>query len=119
MPQKCDVIPNSVRWPFTYQRNATNIVTDWRQVAMIAAQDTEARRSTMSKFLGILILSLGVASAANAFGMRPTSTHSHDTVVTSQTTPTAAPEIDPASAIGAFTLLSGGLVVLRGRRARK
>jgi hypothetical protein len=33
--------------------------------------------------------------------------------------PTAAPEIDPASAMSAFTLLSGGLVMLRGRRAKK
>ena len=35
------------------------------------------------------------------------------------THPTAAPEIDPASAMSAFTLLSGGLVMLRGRRAKK
>ncbi|HEX3838339.1 MAG TPA: hypothetical protein VHW25_15345 [Steroidobacteraceae bacterium] len=73
----------------------------------------------MSKFLGILILSLGVASAANAFGMRASSTYSHEAVTPSQTTPTAAPEIDPASAIGAFTLLSAGLLVIRGRRASK
>lgn len=32
--------------------------------------------------------------------------------------PAAAPEIDPASATAAFTLLAGGLVVLRGRRRR-
>jgi hypothetical protein len=30
---------------------------------------------------------------------------------------TAAPEIDPASAVSALTLLLGGLVILRGRRA--
>lgn len=30
-----------------------------------------------------------------------------------------APEFDPASALAALTLLSGGLAVLRGRRARK
>jgi hypothetical protein len=30
----------------------------------------------------------------------------------------AAPEIDPAGALSAFTLLVGGLAVLRGRRAR-
>lgn len=29
----------------------------------------------------------------------------------------AAPEIDPASALGSLTLLAGGLVMLRGRRA--
>jgi hypothetical protein len=33
--------------------------------------------------------------------------------------PAAAPEIDPASAMSAFTLLAGGLVMLRGRRAAK
>jgi len=31
--------------------------------------------------------------------------------------PTAAPEIDPAEALAALTLLSGGLAVLRGRRS--
>jgi hypothetical protein len=31
----------------------------------------------------------------------------------------AAPEIDPASAVSALTLLAGGLAVLRGRRGRK
>lgn len=30
-----------------------------------------------------------------------------------------APEIDPASALSALTLLAGGLTVLRGRRVRK
>jgi hypothetical protein len=30
----------------------------------------------------------------------------------------AAPEIDPAGAMSAFTLLAGGLAVLRGRRSR-
>ena len=32
--------------------------------------------------------------------------------------PMAAPEIDPAGAMSAFTLLAGGLAVLRGRRSR-
>jgi hypothetical protein len=30
-----------------------------------------------------------------------------------------APEIDPASAMAGLTLLAGGLVVLRGRKAKK
>jgi hypothetical protein len=30
----------------------------------------------------------------------------------------AAPEIDPASAISALTLLAGGLAVIRGRRTK-
>jgi hypothetical protein len=33
--------------------------------------------------------------------------------------PVAAPEIDPAATMSGLTLLAGGLVVLRGRRARK
>lgn len=33
--------------------------------------------------------------------------------------PAAAPEIDPASAIGALTLLAGGLAVVRGRRSKR
>jgi hypothetical protein len=33
-------------------------------------------------------------------------------------TSTKAPEIDPASAVSALTMLLGGLAVLRGRRAR-
>jgi len=32
---------------------------------------------------------------------------------------TAAPEIDPAEALTALTLLSGGLAVLRGRRSKR
>jgi hypothetical protein len=32
---------------------------------------------------------------------------------------TAAPEIDPAGALSGFTLLAGGLVVLRGRRIKQ
>ena len=31
-------------------------------------------------------------------------------------TPNAAPEINPASALAALTLLAGGLIVMRGRR---
>jgi hypothetical protein len=31
-------------------------------------------------------------------------------------TPVKAPEIDPASAVAGFTMLAGGLAVLRGRR---
>lgn len=34
-------------------------------------------------------------------------------------TPFQAPEIDPATACEALTLLAGGLVVLRSRRAKK
>jgi hypothetical protein len=33
--------------------------------------------------------------------------------------PVKAPEVDPASAMGALTLLVGGLAVLRGRSVKK
>jgi hypothetical protein len=38
---------------------------------------------------------------------------------TSQPAPLKAPEIDPASAMAGFTMLAGGLAVLRGRRKIK
>jgi hypothetical protein len=33
--------------------------------------------------------------------------------------PVRAPEIDPASAFAGFTMLAGGLAVLRGRRSKQ
>lgn len=41
------------------------------------------------------------------------------TVVAHAAVRVAAPEFDPASAVAAVTLLSGGLAVLRGRRMKK
>ena len=77
----------------------------------------------MSKVLSVLALSLLATTAANAMSSRP---HSSYTATDHQTgkskdaaapgTPAAAPEIDPASAISAFTLLAGGLAVIRSRR---
>jgi hypothetical protein len=37
----------------------------------------------------------------------------------SGSSPTATPEIDPASAVAGLTLVVGGLIVLRGRRRSK
>ncbi len=75
----------------------------------------------MSKVLTVLVLSLGVAAAANAGSSRPHSTYSHEsqgaTNAAPAATPASAPEIDPASAVSAFTLLAGGLVMIRGRRS--
>jgi len=48
--------------------------------------------------IGIVILLVGAAGSALAGG------------------PVAAPEIDAAAALGALTLLSGTLLVVRGRR---
>jgi hypothetical protein len=55
----------------------------------------------MRNFLGVLFLSL--SATAVAYGAVRAA---------------AAPELDPASALAALTLLSGGLAVLRGRRKK-
>jgi hypothetical protein len=66
----------------------------------------------MHKKLALLILSLGAVAGAQAGSLVPVTIHRAPS-------PVAAPEIDPASAMSAFTLLAGGLVLLRGRRAGK
>ena len=60
--------------------------------------------------MALLILSLGAAASAQALSPLP---------IGLRHPPVSAPEIDPASAMSAFTLLAGGLVLIRGRRARK
>ncbi|HEY1890255.1 MAG TPA: hypothetical protein VGG63_07610 [Steroidobacteraceae bacterium] len=55
----------------------------------------------MRSFLGVLLISL--SATAVAFGAVRVS----------------APEFDPATAMAALTLLSGGLAVIRGRRRGK
>lgn len=55
----------------------------------------------MRKFLGTLLLSF--SATALAYGKMKV----------------AAPELDVASAAAALTLLSGGLVVIRGRRKKR
>ena len=82
----------------------------------------------MSKVLTVLVLSLAATSAANAFETTPPWAHSaanheasnHDagskSTAGTDPPPAAAPEIDPAGAMSAFTLLAGGLAVLRSRR---
>jgi hypothetical protein len=84
----------------------------------------------MSKVLSVLVLSLAATGAANAFETTPPWAHgaaNHEALKSnhdagSQSTaatdpPAAAPEIDPAGAMSAFTLLAGGLAVLRSRRS--
>lgn len=79
----------------------------------------------MSKVLTLVALSLLASTAANAMSSRPHSSYhavDHQTGTSKDATdpaatPAAAPEIDPGSAISAFTLLAGGLAVIRGRRA--
>lgn len=61
----------------------------------------QKRNKKMHKVLGVILLSMSATAVACAVGRVP------------------APELDPASAMAALTLLSGGLAVLRGRRAKK
>jgi hypothetical protein len=68
-----------------------------------------------------LVLLAGIASAKDDFhwrkdgyiGGRP------DTCVADVSCVASVPEIDPAATIGAVTLLLGGLLVLRGRKANE
>lgn len=71
----------------------------------------------MRKTAGVLILSmLATAAVANGDGDRP---HDGDGDHDRPKRVVSAPEIDPAGAFAAFTLLAGGLAVLRGRRGGK
>ena len=54
----------------------------------------------MLKIAGMMMLLAGVAGLALAGGTGP------------------VPEIDPTSAVGAFALLSGAVLVIRGRRKK-
>ena len=72
----------------------------------------------MSKIIAVLVWSLATAAFAQAG-----SDHDHDLDWgwgnrDHDHGPLAAPEIDPASAVGALTLLAGGLAVVRGRRGK-
>lgn len=92
----------------------------------------------MVKPLGIVLLSLAsVAVAATAyadgspfgspfggfnnqgFNNNDNNFFKHDKGCSSSHCVAAAPEIDPASALSALTLLGGGLLVLRGRTKKK
>jgi hypothetical protein len=64
------------------------------------------------KKVALLILSFGAVASAQALSPLPPGLRHGNP-------PVAAPEIDPASAMSAFTLLAGGLVLIRGKRARK
>ena len=56
-------------------------------------------RTTMPVVLGVTLLVIGTASALRAF-------------------PSPVPEIDPASGISALTLLSGLVLIIRGRQKK-
>jgi hypothetical protein len=80
----------------------------------------------MNKRFAVLLLSVAgmtVAASANAGGLPSWLDNLfnlfHPTPVCHANCRVSAPEIDPASALGALTLLGGGLLVLRGRRSKK
>jgi hypothetical protein len=74
----------------------------------------------LAKAIGVLALSVGMASAAFA-GQFSTSAHEGFAIAPHvlATMPASAPEIDPAGALSGLTLLLGGLAVVRGRRVKK
>jgi hypothetical protein len=67
-----------------------------------------------------IVASLSLSGAAFAFGFdhdgHGHEGHGHDGHGSG---PVAAPEIDPASAFSALTLLAGGLAAIRGRKSKK
>ncbi|MGB6306830.1 MAG: hypothetical protein WBF89_03470 [Steroidobacteraceae bacterium] len=69
---------------------------------------------------GVNQVTFNTTITTTAFGIPGSSTGSDFTLVNNLNVGNAAkaPEMDPASAAGALTLLVGGLLVLRGRRAR-
>jgi len=69
---------------------------------------------TVSKVIGILVLSMCFGAAAYAGPAVHAIAH-----LGFNSPVTAAPEIDPSSAIAGLTLLLGGLAVVRGRRFKK
>jgi len=66
------------------------------------------------KVLATVLLTFGLAGTASALTiLHPHSPGDHSG------SPATAPEIDPTSALGAITLLVGGLAVIRGRKSKK
>lgn len=77
----------------------------------------------LAKVIGILALSIGLGSAAFAAPHWTAFAHSGKSDMRSQFVSSmntaSAPEIDPAGALSALTLLLGGLAVVRGSRSKK
>ena len=66
----------------------------------------------MKRTIPLLVLSLGLVNSVHAFEVLPPSLHPGGG------RPALAPEIDPAGAFSALTLLAGSIAVLRARRRR-
>jgi hypothetical protein len=63
----------------------------------------------ISKILGLAVLAAALSGPASA----------HHSQGGGGTPTLPAPEINPASAMSALTMLASGLVILRGRRVKK
>ena len=73
----------------------------------------------MKRKMALVILSVAAVATAHAHDGKPLEKNSTPLKVNRDVVSVTAPEIDPASAISAFTLLAGGLMMIRGRRANK
>ena len=80
--------------------------------------DRFRKGTSMSKWLIAMMAALAVGSAAYADDNQGNNNNQGDDNQ-GQNTPTAAPEIDPGTALSGLTLLAGGLAVIRGRKVRK
>jgi hypothetical protein len=73
----------------------------------------------MKKSLVFAVLMIAMTGVANADkGGKGNGNNGNGGDVEKNGLVASAPEIDPSSAIAALTLLTGGLVVLRGKRQR-
>jgi hypothetical protein len=94
----------------------------------LAALSRSSEDYTVVRKISLALVFMAMAGAASASGSDKGKGFDHDTCfhflwlsfgcdpVERPTPPVKAPEIDPASAIAGFTMLVGGLAVLRGRR---
>jgi len=76
-----------------------------------------SKQSTKFMTIGALVLLAGVASARGVVATPPSSDINPTPTPVTNIAPAQAPEIDAAPLLSAVTLLLGGLVVLRGRKA--
>lgn len=72
----------------------------------------------MSRILSAIVMAICITGTAHALTTIPPD-HRHLPGPGPGPSATPAPEIDPAGAFAALTLLAGGIAVVRGRRAKK
>jgi hypothetical protein len=73
----------------------------------------------MTKILGLALLIATVSGPARAADDAFLFFSDHHDHHGNGGPPLSAPEIDPASAMSALTMLASGLVIVRGRRSKK